>query len=47
MEGSQTNVVYPFLPPLEDYVKKLKNIWASGQLSNNGPEVIEFEKKNS
>lgn len=31
-------VTKPMLPPLEDYVARLKDIWASAQLSNGGPQ---------
>lgn len=31
------NVTKPFLPPLQDLVPLLEEIWASGVLSNNGP----------
>jgi dTDP-4-amino-4,6-dideoxygalactose transaminase len=39
------NVTKTYLPPLEDYVKYLEHIWASNQLTNNGPLVKELESK--
>ena len=30
-------VTKPFLPPLEEFLPYLEQIWASGQLTNNGP----------
>lgn len=39
------NVTQPFLPPLEDYEKFLKQIWDRKWLTNNGPLVQDFEKK--
>lgn len=35
----------PALPPLSDYVSLLENIWKSRIVTNNGPFVLEFEKK--
>ncbi len=31
-------VTKPMLPPLEDYTSRLQDIWASGTLSNGGPQ---------
>jgi dTDP-4-amino-4,6-dideoxy-D-glucose transaminase len=31
------NVTKPFLPPLEEFESYLKEIWRTGQLTNNGP----------
>jgi len=39
------NVTQPFLPPLDEYVKYLKKIWTSKQLTNNGPFHQQFEKE--
>lgn len=39
------NVTKTYLPPLEDYTKYLKMIWASNQLTNNGQLVQELESK--
>jgi dTDP-4-amino-4,6-dideoxygalactose transaminase len=39
------NVTQTFLPPLEEYVTQLRKIWASGQLTNNGPLLRELEQK--
>lgn len=37
------NVTKSYLPPLEEYVKYLEQIWASGWLTNHGPLVQELE----
>jgi len=34
-----------FLPPVEEYTKRIKAIWESGQLTNQGANVVELEKK--
>jgi dTDP-4-amino-4,6-dideoxygalactose transaminase len=39
------NVTKTYLPPLEEYVGYLERIWASNQLTNNGPLVKELEAK--
>lgn len=39
------NVTRTVLPPLEEYVAQLEKIWASGQLTNNGPLLRELEQK--
>ena len=33
----------PYLPPLEEYVHYLQQVWASGQLTNNGSLVQQLE----
>lgn len=38
-------VTRPDLPPLEDFVSSLAQIWESKILTNNGPFHIEFEKQ--
>jgi dTDP-4-amino-4,6-dideoxygalactose transaminase len=38
-------VTQPFLPPLEEYVEYLKEIWKTKQLTNDGKFLQEFEKK--
>lgn len=38
-------VTKSFLPPIEDYIEYLKQIWDSNQLTNNGPLVKELEQK--
>ena len=38
-------VTRPLLPPIEDYEKKLKEIWDNRWLTNNGPIEREFQKK--
>ena len=39
------NVTKSYLPPIEEYVGYLQQIWASNQLTNNGPLVKELEAK--
>lgn len=39
------NVTKTFLPPLEDYVRYLEQLWASGWITNNGVLVQELEAK--
>lgn len=39
------NVNQPFLPPLDEYIDKLKDIWANHWLTNNGKYHFEFEQK--
>jgi len=38
-------VTKTYLPPLEEYVEKLRTIWSTGQLTNNGPLLRELEEK--
>jgi dTDP-4-amino-4,6-dideoxygalactose transaminase len=38
-------VTKSFLPPIEDYIHYLEQIWASNQLTNNGPLVQELEAR--
>lgn len=38
-------VTEPFLPPLDEYVRRLEGIWSSKQLTNQGPLVAELEQK--
>lgn len=38
-------VTKPFLPPLEEYLPYLEQIWASGQLTNNGPFHKQLENE--
>ncbi len=38
-------VTKPFIPPLEEFTPYLEKIWASGQLTNNGPFHQQFEKE--
>lgn len=37
MSDHRLTVTRPFLPPLEEFLPYLENIWASAQLSNGGP----------
>ncbi len=39
------NVTKSYLPPIEEYIKRLEKIWASGWLTNNGEMVQELEAK--
>ena len=39
------NVTKPFLPPLEEYLKYVTEIWERNQLTNYGPLVCELEEK--
>ncbi|NLA41328.1 MAG: DegT/DnrJ/EryC1/StrS aminotransferase family protein, partial [Smithella sp.] len=38
-------VTKSYLPPIEEYQAYLDRIWATNQLTNNGPLVQELEKK--
>lgn len=38
-------VTKAFLPPLTEVVTQLERVWASGQLTNNGPLVVELEQR--
>ena len=40
----RTYVTEPFLPPLEEYIPYLEQIWANKRLTNNGPFHREFEQ---
>jgi len=39
------HVTKSFLPDIKEYIALLEEIWANGQLTNDGPLVIELEKK--
>jgi dTDP-4-amino-4,6-dideoxygalactose transaminase len=39
------NVTKTFLPPINEYEEYLQRVWSSGQLTNQGPLLKEFEKK--
>lgn len=39
------NVTKTYLPPLEEFTEYLKNIWETGQLTNNGLLVQKLEMK--
>lgn len=43
MKPEVINVTKSFLPPLDEYLTYLKQIWDSGQLTNNGPLLKELE----
>jgi dTDP-4-amino-4,6-dideoxygalactose transaminase len=38
------HVTHPFLPPLDEFCQGLKEIWESGQLTNNGPILRRYAK---
>lgn len=38
-------VVKPYLPPLEEVIDKLRDIYAREILTNGGPEEVEFERR--
>jgi len=38
-------VTKPFLPPIEEYIEYLRNIWGSNILTNDGPYLREFERE--
>ena len=39
------HVTKSFLPDIKEYIALLEEIWANGQLTNDGPLVIDLEKK--
>lgn len=39
------NVSKPHLPPLDEYVKYLAQIWGNTWITNHGPLVAQLEKK--
>ena len=41
----QINVTKTYLPSIEEYSKYLEGIWERGQLTNNGPLLLELENK--
>lgn len=43
MKNNKIYVTRPYLPPLEEFVPYLENIWANKLLTNNGPFHQEFE----
>ncbi len=38
-------VTQSYLPPFEEFVTQMQRIWQSGQLTNNGPLVVEYENQ--
>lgn len=38
-------VTKPFLPPSEEFIDYIRDIWSRNWLTNNGPLVVELEKK--
>jgi dTDP-4-amino-4,6-dideoxygalactose transaminase len=42
---ARINVTKTFLPPIEEYVAYVEKIWESGQLTNQGPLLKEFETR--
>ena len=45
MERTVLNVTKTYLPPLEEYVALLREIWNSSQLTNKGPMLCALEDK--
>lgn len=45
MSKKKILVTEPFLPPLEEYVDRLRSIWESNRLTNDGPLVQKLEEK--
>lgn len=43
-ENNPIYVTQPFLPPFEEFVKLIQDIWNSKRLTNNGPYHRQFEK---
>ncbi|MCF8461076.1 MAG: DegT/DnrJ/EryC1/StrS family aminotransferase [Flavobacteriales bacterium] len=43
MSKRQINVTQSFLPPFDEYAARLKEVWESGHLTNNGPNVLKLE----
>lgn len=41
------NVTKTFLPPIDEYDAYIKDIWKSGQITNQGPLLREFERETS
>jgi len=39
------NVTKSYLPDIKDYIFYLEGIWERGQLTSNGPLVLELEEK--
>jgi len=39
------HVTKSFLPDIKEYISLLEQIWSNGQLTNDGPLVLELEKK--
>ena len=39
------NVTKSYLPPIDEYIEKIKPIWDSHYLTNYGPLHNEFEEK--
>ncbi|MCF8463902.1 MAG: DegT/DnrJ/EryC1/StrS family aminotransferase [Flavobacteriales bacterium] len=45
MSKNPLYVTKSFLPPVEEYTERIKAIWESGQLTNQGTNLVELEKK--
>ena len=39
------HVTKSFLPDIKEYISLLEQIWTNGQLTNDGPLVLELERK--
>jgi dTDP-4-amino-4,6-dideoxygalactose transaminase len=41
---NRINVTKTYLPPIDEYQSYLSRIWETGQITNQGPLLVEFEK---
>jgi dTDP-4-amino-4,6-dideoxygalactose transaminase len=44
MRRKPITVTQPYLPPLEEFIPYLEQIWESKSLTNNGPFHVQLEK---
>lgn len=45
MKNNKITVTQPFLPPLEEYISSLQEIWSNKWLTNNGPFHQQLERE--
>ncbi len=45
IDNNSINIIKPYLPSFEKFSNEFKNVWISGQLSNNGIYCQKFEKR--
>lgn len=43
--SEKINVTKTFMPPIEEYQAYIKQLWENGQITNQGPLLLEFEQK--
>jgi len=43
MKGARIDVTEPYLPPLEEFIPYLQQIWESKRLTNSGPLHLQLE----